>query len=135
VSEAPAEVETTIDYLIPTSRINRRFWAPGTEYNTGVYQPYPVTIRNARLAGPFTLDEHGFCIAKPPTAIPDREANYGGAPAQAQKRRHPLGEREWGRLPVWLGGHGFRGTRFLLAPPPSSPIDARAGPASISTGS
>lgn len=71
-SRAPAAVETTIDYLIPTSRINRRFWAPGREFNTGTYQPYPVTIRNARQApAPFTLDEHGFCLSRHPSAIPD----------------------------------------------------------------
>jgi hypothetical protein len=29
MSQAAAEVRTTIDYLVPTSRINRRFWAPG----------------------------------------------------------------------------------------------------------
>jgi hypothetical protein len=56
MSPASAEVKSTIDYLVPTSRINRRFWAPGKEYNTGVYAPHEVTIRNARLAGPFTLD-------------------------------------------------------------------------------
>jgi len=83
MSTATAEVETTIDYLVPTSRINRRFWAPGEEYNTGVYQPYPVTVRNARLAGPFTLDEHGFCLAQHETAITDWEANYGGDSAYA----------------------------------------------------
>lgn len=71
-SEAPAAIETTIDYLIPTSRINRRFWAPGKEFNTGIYQPYPVTIRNARLApGPFTLDTHGFCLSRQPSGIAD----------------------------------------------------------------
>ncbi len=71
-SEAPAAVETTIDYLIPSSRINRRFWAPGKELNTGVYQSYPVTIRNARLAPePFTLDTHGFCIATHRSGIRD----------------------------------------------------------------
>ena len=57
MSQAGAQVEATIDYLLPSSRINRRFWAPGKEFNTGVYAPYPVVIRNARLAGPFTLDE------------------------------------------------------------------------------
>jgi len=78
LSEATAEVETTIDYLIPTSRINRRFWAPGKEYNTGIYKPYPVTIRNARLAGePFTLDRHGFCLARHDSNVTDWEANYG----------------------------------------------------------
>lgn len=71
-SEAPATIETTIDYLIPTSRINRRFWAPGKEFNTGIYQPYPVTIRNARLAPePFTLDTHGFCLSHQPSGIAD----------------------------------------------------------------
>ncbi len=72
VSRAPEAVETRIDYLIPTSRINRRFWAPGAELNTGVYQPYPVTIRNARMAPePFTLDRNGFCLAGHETAVRD----------------------------------------------------------------
>ncbi|CCA92084.1 CmcJ/NvfI family oxidoreductase [Novosphingobium sp. PP1Y] len=69
----PAEaIRTTIEYLVPTSRINRRFWAPGKEFNTGIYQPYPVTICNARLARqPFTLDKHGFCLARYPSAVTD----------------------------------------------------------------
>jgi hypothetical protein len=77
MSFASAEVRSTIDYLVPTSRINRRFWAPGKEYNTGIYAPYAVTIRNARLAGPFTLDMHGFCLARDPTDVTDWELNYG----------------------------------------------------------
>jgi hypothetical protein len=78
MSPASAEVKSTIDYLVPTSRINRRFWAPGKEYNTGIYAPHEVTIRNARLAGPFTLDSHGFCIGHDPTDITDWERSYGG---------------------------------------------------------
>ncbi|MEZ5743284.1 MAG: CmcJ/NvfI family oxidoreductase [Sphingomonadaceae bacterium] len=70
-------VETTIDYLIPTSLINRRWWAPGKEYNTGKYEPYPVKIRNARAAGPFTLDEHGFELTRHESKVTDWEANYG----------------------------------------------------------
>jgi hypothetical protein len=77
MTPAPASVTAQIDYLIPTSRINRRFWAPGREYNTGVYAPYDVTIRNARLAGPFTLDRHGFTLATHHSAITDWEAHYG----------------------------------------------------------
>lgn len=77
MSPASAEVKSTIDYLVPTSRINRRFWAPGREYNTGIYAPHEVTIRNARLAGPFTLDSHGFCIGHYPTDIIDWERHYG----------------------------------------------------------
>ena len=77
LSKAPAEVAARIDYLLPTSLINRRFWAPGEEYNTGVYQPYDVVIRNARLAGPFEIDVHGFCIAQHTTAVTDWDANDG----------------------------------------------------------
>ncbi len=78
MSPAAAEVRTQITYLLPTSRINRRFWAPGEEYNTGAYAPYDVTIRNARVqATPFTLDAHGFELARHPTRITDWEANYG----------------------------------------------------------
>ena len=83
MSQAGAEIHATIDYLVPTSRINRRFWAPGRELNTGVYAPYPVTIRNARLAGPFTLDEHGFCLGRHHTEITDWQSNYGSDSAYA----------------------------------------------------
>ena len=83
MSQARAEVEAQIDYLVPTSRINRRFWAPGRELNTGVYAPYPVTIRNARLAGPFTLDQHGFCLAQHRTALGDWEQQYAADSAYA----------------------------------------------------
>jgi hypothetical protein len=77
MSPASAEVQAQIDYLLPSSRINRRFWAPGKEYNTGLYAPYPVIVRNARLAGPFTLHEHGFCLGQHHTGISDWGANYG----------------------------------------------------------
>jgi hypothetical protein len=83
MSCAAGQVETTIDYLLPTSRINRRFWAPGKELNTGVYAAYSVTVRNARLAGPFTLDEHGFCLGRQRTAITDWPGQYGPDSAYA----------------------------------------------------
>src|SRR5215470_15423885 len=83
MSEAGAQVESMIDYLVPSSRINRRFWAPGKELNTGVYAPYPVTIRNARLAGPFTLDEHGFCLGRHASALSDWPNQYGTTSAYA----------------------------------------------------
>jgi len=83
MTQAGAQVEATIDYLLPSSRINRRFWAPGKELNTGVYASYPVVIRNARLAGPFTLDEHGFCLGRHATAIGDWHNQYGADSAYA----------------------------------------------------
>jgi hypothetical protein len=76
MSNAAAEIRSTIDYLVPTSRINRRFWAPGKEFNTGIYEPHSVIIRNARLSGPFTLDDHGFCLGHHRTGITDWEQNY-----------------------------------------------------------
>ena len=90
-STAAPAIETVIDYLVPTSRINRRFWAPGREFNTGVYQSYPVTIRNARLAPePFTLDRHGFCLARHASRVTDFRdpaavADYPGEVAEAAR--------------------------------------------------
>ena len=77
MTTAAAQVQSSIDYVLPSSRINRRFWAPGKEMNTGVYASQSVIIRNARLAGPFTLDEHGFCLGVHRTAVTDWEQNYG----------------------------------------------------------
>jgi hypothetical protein len=77
MSTAAAEVQATIDYLVPSSRINRRFWAPGKEFNTGVYAPQNVIIRNARTHGRFTLDEHGFALGAHRTNITDWVQNYG----------------------------------------------------------
>lgn len=77
MSTALPELATQITYLLPTSTINRRFWAPGAELNTGVYAPYDVTIRNARLGGPFTLNQHGFELGHHQTDITDWDANYG----------------------------------------------------------
>ena len=72
MAEVAEPVDAEINYLIPTSRINRRFWAPGAEYNTGVYEPYPVKIHNARQAPEsFTLDKHGFGLRKHETKVTD----------------------------------------------------------------
>jgi hypothetical protein len=83
MSKALPELATQITYLLPTSTINRRFWAPGEEYNTGTYAPYDVTIRNARESGPFTLDGHGFALGQHKTDITDWDANYGHDSAYA----------------------------------------------------
>jgi hypothetical protein len=86
MSSAAAELSTRITYLLPTSTINRRFWAPGEEYNTGTYAPYDVIVRNARLAGaPFTLDEHGFCLGQHESAITDWSTEYGPKSDYAQE--------------------------------------------------
>jgi hypothetical protein len=85
MSTAPAGLATQITYLLPTSTVNRRFWAPGEEYNTGTYAPYDVIVRNARMAGPFTLDDHGFALGQHKTDITDWVANYSHDSDYAQQ--------------------------------------------------
>jgi hypothetical protein len=85
MSPAPADVAAQITYLLPTSTVNRRFWAPGEEYNTGTYAPYDVVIRNARLMEPFTLDAHGFALGQHKTDITDWVANYAHDSRYAQE--------------------------------------------------
>ena len=103
-SKAGDEVAARIDYLLPTSRINRRFWAPGKEYNTGVYAPCDVTIRNARLAGPFQADVHGFCLSTHRTAVTDWDANYDPYSAYAAEVVNKVRELTGADLVVPMGG-------------------------------
>ena len=83
-----------------------------------------------RVAVDFWLGQGAREAAGSKAILPER-----GDAAQAKKRRNPEGERGLGRLPALLVGRGGGGTRSLLTPPPASPSDARAGHASISTGS
>lgn len=63
-------VEATVDYLEPSSRINRRYVAPGAELNTGRYAPHTVFIRNGRpVLGTLGLDTQGFVLAKQPSLV------------------------------------------------------------------
>jgi len=104
MSHAVAEVHASIDYLVPSSRINRRFWAPGRELNTGVYAPYEVVIRNARLAGPFSIDEHGFCLAPHRTDITDWVSNYEAGSRYAAQVREVAARLTGADLVIPLGG-------------------------------
>ena len=65
-------IEATINYLVPGSFINRRFVSPGEEVNTGTYKAYTVKIRDGRtISEQFTLDTHGFTLAKHQSSIID----------------------------------------------------------------
>jgi hypothetical protein len=70
---SPAEgVKATVDYLVPSSRINRRYVAPGAELNTGRYAPHTVFIRNGRpVQSALGLDTQGFVLAKQPSLVTD----------------------------------------------------------------
>jgi hypothetical protein len=67
-----AGVEANLDYLTPSSRINRRYVAPGAELNTGRYEPHRVWIRNARpVQDRLNLDHQGFVLARRPSKVAD----------------------------------------------------------------
>lgn len=101
----PDAVETTIDYLVSTSHINRRFWAPGEEYNTGTYASNAVTVRNARTAAhPPTLDVHGFTLASYPTDIEDFLDTAVVNSSYAQEVTHIAREMTGADLVVPMGG-------------------------------
>jgi len=71
VSDSPAKIRASVNYLSADSHINRRFVAPGAEINTGRYLPHEVDIHNARIGDAPTLDTHGFTLARHRSAIDD----------------------------------------------------------------
>lgn len=120
MSQAAGEVRARIDYLLPGSRINRRFWAPGREYNTGVYGPFDVVVRNARMAPrPFTLDEHGFCLGRHVTDVQDWERNFGPDSPYARQVCEVACRLTGADFAVPLGGmlRSSGATRANLQPP------------------
>ena len=56
-------VETQLNYLSRDSKINRRYFAPGAELNTGKYEMRNVIIRDARPdRASHHLDSNGFIL-------------------------------------------------------------------------
>ncbi len=69
---ATGGVEAEILYLAPDSTLNRRFVAPGIDVNTGRFEPHRVLIRDGRpVQSEFSLDTHGFTLARHHSAIAD----------------------------------------------------------------
>jgi hypothetical protein len=59
-----------LSYLSPSSRINRRYVAPGAEVNTGTYEMHRVPVRDARSTPQlFTLSANGFVLAHHISAV------------------------------------------------------------------
>ena len=70
--EQVRSVQADISYLAPGSHINRRFVAPGVEVNTGTYEKHRMEVRDGRsIAEQFSLDKHGFVIARHNSAVRD----------------------------------------------------------------
>jgi hypothetical protein len=70
IEDKVRSVQAEIFYLAAGSFINRRFVAPGVEYNTGRYEPHTVIMRDGRaIARHFTLDTHGFVLTPHKSAV------------------------------------------------------------------
>jgi hypothetical protein len=63
-------VNATLNFISPTSKFNRRYFAPGAEVNTGVYEEHTVTINDARnKRDEFTLDTAGFTLVNHTSSV------------------------------------------------------------------
>ena len=66
------EVRAMMRYVDEGNFVTRRYVSQGEEINTGTYSDHEVTIRDGMpIRDHFTLDEHGFVIAKSPSAVAD----------------------------------------------------------------
>lgn len=66
------QVRATMRYVDEGDFVTRRYVSQGQEINTGTYSDHEVVIRDGMpIRDHFTLDTHGFMIARSPTAITD----------------------------------------------------------------
>ena len=72
LEEQARETRTQIRFVDPGDFVTRRFVSAGKEMNTGTYSDHEVTVRDGMpIRDHFTLDTHGFLIAKNPSAVKD----------------------------------------------------------------
>ena len=72
VEDTAREVKARIRFVDPGDFVTRRYVSSGAEINTGTYSDHDVIVRDGMpMRDHFTLDTHGFMIAKLPTAVTD----------------------------------------------------------------
>ncbi|OYW44506.1 MAG: hypothetical protein B7Z08_09190 [Sphingomonadales bacterium 32-68-7] len=72
IEASAREVATQIRYVDPGEFVTRRYVSQGAEINTGTYSDHRVVVRDAMpIREHFTLDVHGFRIARQPSAVRD----------------------------------------------------------------
>ncbi len=65
-------VESSLYYILPTSRINRRYVSPAGQMNLSEYGPQQVFVRDARpIADRITFHSHGFMLRRHASAVTD----------------------------------------------------------------
>ena len=72
IEDTVREVRAQIRFVDPGKFVTRRYVSQGAEINTGTYSDHAVTIRDGMpIRDHFTLDTHGFMIAKHASAVKD----------------------------------------------------------------
>ncbi len=61
----PLDRRASLDYIKPSSKLNRRYVGPGAEFNTGEYESREVIIRDGRnIRDSFSIEKSGFFLAE-----------------------------------------------------------------------
>jgi len=64
------DVKTTMRFVKPDSKINRRYITPGIEFNTGKYEIRGVFVRDARPCHQvYSLESTGFQLFDHPSGV------------------------------------------------------------------
>lgn len=72
VEAGARQVRAMMRYVDEGDFVTRRYVSQGEEINTGTYSDHEVVIRDGMpIRDHFSLDVHGFMIAKSPTAVTD----------------------------------------------------------------
>ncbi|TIX50259.1 CmcJ/NvfI family oxidoreductase [Alteraurantiacibacter aquimixticola] len=72
IEDEARQVDAAMSYVDEGDFVTRRYVSQGEELNTGTYSDHRVTIRDGMpIREHFTLDRHGFMIAKCPSAVGD----------------------------------------------------------------
>ncbi|HSG54468.1 MAG TPA: CmcJ/NvfI family oxidoreductase, partial [Paracoccaceae bacterium] len=72
IEDDARQVQAMMRYVDEGDFVTRRYVSQGEEINTGTYSDHRVTIRDGMpMRDHFTLDTHGFMIAKCPSAVTD----------------------------------------------------------------
>lgn len=80
----PTDRQARMEYIMPDSKMNRRYMAAGEEVNTGKYETKTVLVHDARPEiSSLTLDTTGFQLLRHESKVSSALASYMG------KRDHP----------------------------------------------
>lgn len=72
LEESARQTTATMRYVDPGDFVTRRYVCSGAELNVGTYSDHQVVMRDGMpIRDHFTLDKHGFMIAKVPSAVQD----------------------------------------------------------------